>query len=368
MDQILYHAQRRLELLSCIPTSDDESFIGQIKCPPVSASLDKLWMAEHQLADINDATSLGGRDMFAIKQAHRGVRACCRNIFADKGSYEIIINHSTTVSKEFMTFIDYLAKLQVHIKTRLVTTVEDEASSRLKLHDLTEKVRKNEEIRDLLQTKLSALREEKAKVISNLDQILRKLQREKEDLTSSNQLELDLILKDTTEAISKATSEHEVHMRQLQDTVESLDRQLSEVMKKNRDEEQILRKDKTRTEKDLNAKIAQYDDEMEDKRRSQDEIIKLFEAEKAEYAVLKEHFDRVDCDNKMNSEEDTILDATQCRDDFVQMLMAKAATKIQSIFRRKFSRDVLKLKEKLAKKKKKGGKKGGKKGAKFAKK
>lgn len=77
VDQILWQAFRRLELLSVIPTVDDDAFISKLKSVPVSASLDRLWMAEHQLSEMYDA-SLIGRDMFAVRQAHRAVRACCR--------------------------------------------------------------------------------------------------------------------------------------------------------------------------------------------------------------------------------------------------------------------------------------------------
>jgi hypothetical protein len=78
VDQILHHAFKRLEMLALIPTSDDEALLMELTCIPVSASLDRLWTAENQLAEIYDASSMGGRDMFAIKQAHRAVRACCR--------------------------------------------------------------------------------------------------------------------------------------------------------------------------------------------------------------------------------------------------------------------------------------------------
>jgi uncharacterized phage infection (PIP) family protein YhgE len=274
---------------------------------------------------------------------------------ADKGSYEIIMNRSECCTPEFMALIRYLSKLRVHIKNRLLTTVEDEANNRSKLHDLTEKVRRNEDIRDVLQSKLDAVKDEKSKVITSLGQILRKLEHEEEDLKTTNRLELDTILKDTTEAISKSTSDHEVRMHELQDKVDALGRQLAEVQKENRQREDNLRTEKNKAEKRLNKQLADYDDGMETKRNSQEEISMVYETEKAEYALLKEHFDRVDSDNRLFAEEELILGAVRRRQEYALQLLDKAATKIQSLFRRKFSRDILKLKDKLSKKKKKGG-------------
>lgn len=366
VDQILQHAHKRLEMLSAIPTSDDEALLQELNCLPVSASLDRLWMAENQLAEIYDASSMGGRDMFAIKQAHRAVRAVCRNILADKTSYEVIMNRREVSTQDYLTFNAYLAKLRGHVKSKLMTTVEDESANRVKLLELTEKVRKNEEIRDLLQSKYDALREEKEKVTTNLDQILRKLQHEKEDLNAVNQQELDLIHKDTSEAIAKATGDHEQRMRQLQDTVDALEKQLSEAITKNRLDETQLRKDKSRAEKELNAKIAQYDDELETRRKSQEALLEQYEAEKAEYAVLKEHFDEMDSDNALAAEEELILGAVRRREEFAMGLLNNAASKIAALFLRRFSKSVLALRKDVEKARSKGkkGKKGGKKGKK----
>ena len=227
----------------------------------------------------------------------------------------------------------------------------------MRLHDLTEKVRRNEEIREVLQTKLEAVKEEKEKVITSLGQVLRKLEHEEEDLKNTNRLELDSILKDTDEAVTKATSDHEVRMAHLQDTVEALERQLAEFQKENRQREDYLRAEKSKAEKKLNNQLAEYDDSMDTRRQSEEEIRKMFEADKAEYAILKEHFDRVDSDSRLEEEEERMLRAVQRRDEFVSQLLNKAATVITRLFLRNSHR--VKVREKLLKKRKKGKKKGG---------
>lgn len=64
------------------------------------------------------------------------------------------------------------------------------------------------------------------------------------------------------DAITTATASHELRMRQLQDQVDGMERQLAEILERNKDEELRLRKEKTRAEIALSGKISQYDEDM----------------------------------------------------------------------------------------------------------
>ncbi len=102
---------------------------------------------------------------------------------ADRDSLQILMNRPEVQSEEFTKFIHYLIELKEHMYSRLTTTVEDEAANRNILHDLTEKERHLEESKDALQSKLDEVREEKERVIFGLDQTMRKLQLELQDIT-----------------------------------------------------------------------------------------------------------------------------------------------------------------------------------------
>jgi hypothetical protein len=85
------------------------------------------------------------------------------------------------------------------------------------------------------------------------------------------------------------------------------------------------------------------------------ELNDAFAVESAEYATLKEHFDKIDADIARNDEEERILAAIQRREDFGKFILFRAAANIQKIHRGKTAREMIaKLKAKL----KKGGKKG----------
>lgn len=186
VSQILRHATDRLQILSHVPTMWDDDILSDINCTAVSASLDRQWMAEEQLKDIGDmvgSAEVGGKEIAILKQVHRSARATCRNLMADRESLQVLMTRPETQSEDFTKFIRYLIELKAHVYGRLTTTVEDEASNRTTLHDLTERERHLEESQTALQAKLDEVREEKEHVVFGLDQTLRKLQLELQDIT-----------------------------------------------------------------------------------------------------------------------------------------------------------------------------------------
>jgi hypothetical protein len=139
VNQILKHAIDRLTILSFVPTHWDDDTVVDIKCAPVLSSLEKLWMCEEQLKDIDMSMGANGiKDIAICKQAHRACRATCRNFIADKSSLQVIMSRPETQPEDFTRFIRYLNELRSQIMTKLSTTVEDEASNRNLLHELTE--------------------------------------------------------------------------------------------------------------------------------------------------------------------------------------------------------------------------------------
>lgn len=363
VSMILRHALDRLQLLSYVPTSWNDELFAEINCTPVLNSLERQWLAEDQLRLIYEESGNGaeggGKEINAIKQAHRATRATCRNLLADRATLQVIMSrpeHQST--PEFSKFIRYLHELKDQINTRLTTTVEDEAANRTTLHDLTEKERKMEESRDALQAKLTEVREEKERVSFTQNQTLKKLQHELQDISQHNAVEMASVHKDMSEAINKAMADHDLRMRQLQDQLDAMERQSAELTERNREEEHRLRKEKARTESALAAKIQQYDEDMSERQRTLEELNTLFMKESQEYAILKEHFDRLDFDQERQNEENAILSLAKKREDFGRLVLFKAAQAIQKIVRGRQGRERV---SKLKSKGKKGGK-GGKKG------
>jgi len=350
--QIVKYASDRLMVLSYLPTQRDDAFMDEVDNEILKGLLERQWGTEENFMAIRDG--LSAAEISLQKQMHKCCRSTCRSLSADKAALQTLMNRPEQQSEDFMKFIRYLNDLRNHVKLRMTTTVEDEAANRNTLHDLTEKERQAEESREALQSKLNEVRDQKEHVTFGLDQILRKLRLELSDLTQQNKVELETVQKDTVEAIAKATSDHELRMRQLQDQVDGLEKNFNETVDKNREVELKLRKDKARQEKELNGKVKTYDDDMKMKREELDKMKSDFASESVEFAVLKEYFDKIDADLGRESEEEDLLAAVKNRAAFALNYIERSITKVQSVARGRISRaEVEKLKKKLKKGKKK---------------
>jgi hypothetical protein len=358
--QILRYASDRLQILSYLPLIRDDDLLCEINNPAVTAAMEKQWGAEENLRNSSEITNteIGGKDIVLLKKMHKCSRNTCRNLTAERNALQTLMtNKPETKSDSMSNFIKYLNELKQQIHQKLITTVEDEAANRTQLHDLGEKERQTEESRDALQTKLNEIRDEKDKVTFSLDQTLRKLQYELQDLTQANKIETDAVNREMSEAISKANSDHELRMKQLNDQVDGLERQLNDIMEKNKEEESRLRKEKSRSETALSGRITQYDEDMLARQDTIGRLEALYEKELKEYVILKEYFDKIDADLGRQREEEEIIEAVVRRHDFAMGVMLRAVIKIQAGIRAKLARvevEKLRAKSKKGKKGKKG--------------
>lgn len=107
-----------------------------------------------------------------------------------------------------------------------------------------------------------------------------------------NKAEVEAVKKEMVEVIAKHTLDRKFRMKQLQDQLEGLWLNLAETTEHNRDDKLKARRDKTRTEAALPAKIRQLDRAMESKTAELEKNLKQ-ETHIIEY-MLKEYFDKVD--------------------------------------------------------------------------
>ena len=156
-----------------------------------------------------------------------------------------------------------------------------------------------------------------------------------------------------SDAITKAASDHELRMRQLQDQLDALERQCTETIEHNGQEEQRLRREKNREENKLKEKISLYDEDMERLRNQLGDLTKTFQEESDEYAVLKEYFDKIDADLAREAAEVDVMKAIQRRESWAKSVLDTAASNILRILRgRKARKEIEALKKKGAKGKK----------------
>ncbi len=123
VNQILKHAVDRLQILSYVPIVWDDDIVVDIKSQGVLNALEKLWISEEQLKEL-DSTQNGMKDIQLMKTAHRSARGACRSFLADRDSLQVIMTRPESQSEDFMKYIKYLNELKSQVLERLTTTVE----------------------------------------------------------------------------------------------------------------------------------------------------------------------------------------------------------------------------------------------------
>ena len=100
---------------------------------------------------------------------------------------------------------------------------------------------------------------------------------------------METVQSEMSEAIHKATTDHELKMKQLQDKLTVLEKKVKETVEKNKEEEVKLRREKSRVETALNERIELYDKDMRERRETLADLQSKFDTESQEYAILKTH-------------------------------------------------------------------------------
>ena len=125
---------------------------------------------------------------------------------------------------------------------KLSTTVEEEMTNKNLLQDLTERERTAEDERDALQQTLEMQRGERDREVAVLDQTLTKLRAELQDITQSNQMEMQSIQQKMKENIEKADNEHLQREKRLQDKLDQMTSDLTNNSATHDEQEKALRK------------------------------------------------------------------------------------------------------------------------------
>lgn len=172
-----------------------------------------------------------------------------------------------------------------------------------------------------------------------------------------NSKDSELVVKEMTEAIQKATEDHELRMKELEEKTKLYEGNVKDLSERDHEDELKYRKDKNRAEAALNAKIDEYNHEMKLRSDQLQELDLHYEMELKDYNGLKTYFDKVDADLALKAYEAKLMKAVQDREDFGRRMLFKAAATIQKIVRGRQARKAfIKMKSKKSKKGKGKGK------------
>lgn len=360
--QAVRHSIDQLQVVSHVPPSPDFDSLTRVGSAHVREALRQQWVLEDQLEQVSEAmqdsmAELGGVDIAITRQLCSNTKLTCRLLQTDRESLQQVMSMpQSSHSSEFTQLIRYLIELRSYLHSKLTTTVEDEASNRNILHELTERERQMEETRDALEHQLRELREERERVTSGMDKIIRKLQLEQQDLAQSRKQETDAIARETTDKIEHATADHEAREKSMLDKVDALNRQLWDSSQQNQETEKSLRKQKHKVEDALSNKIQAYDEAMTSTETELNTIHEQLRVETEEYRILKAHFDKIDANTTRSRDETRRLRAVDLRDRKRALWLHGRAKVIQRWLRGKVA-SIMAKKAAEAKKAKKAAKK-----------
>lgn len=362
----------RLTFLSYVPSQPAPELVDAIVdtgATQLRTALQSQWQLEegHQviIGRSKEHSYLGKSSENAstevVDQLHQATRTLCRCLRKNPVAVEVLYSqHTQQRSSHFLSFLQNLSDLTAVMFRKLSTTVEEEITNKNLLHDLTERERSAEDERDALQQTLEMQRGERDREVSVLDQTLTKLRAELQDITQSNQMEMQSIKQKMVENIEKADNEHLQRAKRLQDRVDSMTNDINRLSDEHREIEAGLRKKKERSEADLAAIVTKYDGDMEEKQTAIAEVRRQMKEEMQQLQQLEEYFQKIDANNAQRTDEEKALAQFASRVHAAEKVLDDAATQIQKIVR---GRQTHAEYVKLMSKKRKGGK-GGKKGKK----
>ncbi|KAJ3215196.1 Chromodomain-helicase-DNA-binding protein 1-like [Clydaea vesicula] len=251
-------------------------------------------------------------------------------------------NKSTSISR----FEQLLQEVRTLVYDRLRTTVEEENNKQDQLSVIIAKEQKTSNEVRALQEELEKARRERSNEISKRNEVIRKL---KEDLR-----QIKHEAEETTKRLetkSKQKENNDVQKFQDKETtlcneIESLKLQLSVELKKNREEEESLRKKKFKIESEVENWIHKFDTEMEEKQTELEDITALFTERKKELDELQLQYNILHVEYEKIIEERKIADEKRKIEEAILKKQSAACVIIQSTWRGYKVRKDLKKKNK----------------------
>ena len=352
----------RLNLLSYVPAGNPDRRLLEAFAVDNATQLLKQVQAEWQLEEayVMSAARHGARGTDAqtneiTEQLQTTIRQVCRSLKKNPAAVETLYGQGDGARTEsFSQFHSMLSDLTIVTYRKLATTMEEEATSETRMHDLIERERSAEDERDALQKTLQVQRIERDQEASSIDSLMTKLKAELHDITQNNEMERESIHQESKERRSEANTDYEAKMKKLQDRSDQLTQELATKKEKHREDEGSLRKRKEKKEAELGAKIAEFDKAMIGKKQEIEDLKVLMKKEEQEYKELKEFFDRVDRNEEEHQNERRILAAYKKKKDDAEKILDYAAVQFQKLYRGNEGRKQVKA---LGKKGKKGKKK-----------
>ncbi|KAL2095382.1 hypothetical protein ACEWY4_010101 [Coilia grayii] len=252
-----------------------------------------------------------------------------------------------------------LCDLRSVLLERLLTTPVEERERMCRMQEMSQRYHSNLELVATLEAEVAAATQDKDEEVWDRKNLT--IRHLKNSLHQMEKISEDFVVRTRQEAEKQNQSDQKAsdgRQQRMQQEVNLLRMQLSNLITENREVEMGLRKRKYKVETEIENWIQKYDADMGEKQGELEEMEQVFEEEKEELRELEEHYGVLEEEYLQVMEERRLALERQEEEERAREVMGRAAIIIQAYWRGFCVRKAMK-----AKAKSKGGKKGkGKKG------
>ncbi|KAJ3248281.1 hypothetical protein HDU78_001287 [Chytriomyces hyalinus] len=341
---VLQEAQKKVAVIGLLPDEVDRRVATMFNSDTVAL------IGEHKLLETKYKTLVEGRAPESeiketAKLVRTSTRAVCRHFLQNPAFMGKLRYLKSTKQANHVQFENLLQEVKVLVYERLKTSVEEEKAKQDQLSVIIAKEQKTSNEVRLLKEELDKAKRERTTEVSKRNEIIRRLKEELRDIKQQAE--------DTTkrlESRSKQKEDQELQIAKdkelaMKDEIKRSTEELRDTVKKNREEEAILRKKKFKVESEVENWIHKYDQDMDEKQAELEDITAIYNEEKAQLDELQARYGELQKEYEKIMEERRIAQEERIAQEKKLRHMHECATKIQALYRGwKFRKEMAKKK------------------------
>ncbi|NWW41451.1 DRC10 protein, partial [Panurus biarmicus] len=263
--------------------------------------------------------------------------------------YEVRVRESPAdvFIKAFMEFRDLMLE-------KLLTSPDEEKEKIQFMEDISLRVEKNMEMISALREELAVVIQTRDEEVNRKDKTIENLKTSMEDLAKNCKAEIQHIMKEGENQQKEDEKASQDRCSRLKQDVQLLGAQFNALVLEHRASELVLRKEKCKTEREIQKWVQKYDTDMAEKQAMYDEIQAVYNEEKEQlsllmekHALLLQEYTQIEEERKMLKEKEEEAAREEARRN-------DAATYIQAFWKGYLVRSIYKSKLKKGKGKGKG--------------
>ncbi|XP_056360353.1 dynein regulatory complex protein 10 [Oenanthe melanoleuca] len=263
--------------------------------------------------------------------------------------YQVLLRESPAdvFIKAFVQFRDFTLE-------RLLTSPEEEKEKIRFMEDISLQVEKNTEMISALQEELAAAIQTRDEEVKRKDETIENLKTTIENLAKGCKADIQQIMMETENQQKEDEKASRGRCARLQRDIQRLRAHYNALVLKHRASELVLRKEKCKTEKEIQKWVQKYDTDMSEKQAALEELQAAYKQEKEQLAVLMEKHALLLPEYTEIEEERRLLKEKEEEAARLEARRNEAATCIQAYWKGYLVRSIYRSKLKKAKGKGKG--------------